>query len=103
MRFHDNRRSGHFAIVRNGQALLPATTGMLKKGGRMNSTQAKRIHLKDLLARLGYAPDHEDKGEHWYLSPFRQEREASFKITEDGKGWMAVTCKAGSRLVFAVA
>ena len=53
----------------------------------MNSAQAKQIHLKDLLTRLGHNPVQEDKGEHWYCSPFRQEQKASFKITRDGKGW----------------
>ncbi len=53
----------------------------------MNAAQAKQIHLKELLERLGHLPTHEDKGEHWYLSPFRRETVASFKITRDGKGW----------------
>lgn len=53
----------------------------------MNVAQAKQLHLKDVLSRLGYEAQREDKGEHWYLSPFREEQDASFKITRDGKGW----------------
>ncbi|MEZ4711683.1 MAG: toprim domain-containing protein [Caldilineaceae bacterium] len=53
----------------------------------MNVAQAKQLHLKDVLARLGYEAQREDKGEHWYLSPFREESDASFKITRDGRGW----------------
>lgn len=53
----------------------------------MNTAQAKQIHLKDLLQRIGHEPVQEDKGEYWYLSPFREETKASFKITRDGKGW----------------
>ena len=53
----------------------------------MNVAQAKQVHLKDLLNRLGYEPKREDKGEHWYISPFRREADASFKITRDGRGW----------------
>jgi hypothetical protein len=55
--------------------------------GTMNTAQAKQIHLRDLLENLGHEPKREDKGECWYLSPFRQETEPSFKITRDGKAW----------------
>jgi DNA primase len=53
----------------------------------MNTAQAKQIHLRDLLENLDHEPKREDKGEGWYLSPFRQETEPSFKITRDGKAW----------------
>jgi len=53
----------------------------------MNANQAKQLHLKELLSRLGYEAKREDKGEFWYLSPFREESDASFKVTRDGKGW----------------
>lgn len=53
----------------------------------MRADQAKQIHLKTLLAALGHEPVREDKGEYWYLSPFRQEKEASFKISRDGRAW----------------
>lgn len=53
----------------------------------MNVAQAKQLHLKALMARLGHEADREVRGECWYLSPFRKESEASFKITQDGKGW----------------
>jgi len=53
----------------------------------MRSDQAKEIHMRDLLDALGYQPFREQKGELWYLSPFRQETDASFKITRDGGGW----------------
>ena len=53
----------------------------------MNADQAKRLNLKDLLARLGFAPDHEAKGEFWYRSPFREEKEPSFHLKEDSGKW----------------
>ena len=53
----------------------------------MNAAQAKALHLKDVLSRLGHEAEREAKGEYWYLSPFRKEADASFKITRDGKGW----------------
>lgn len=53
----------------------------------MDTDQAKSIHLCDLLASLGYDPQKETKGERWYLSPFRIEKEPSFKVTRSGRGW----------------
>lgn len=53
----------------------------------MRADQAKTIHMRDMLASLGHTPRREDKGEWWYLSPFRQETEASFKVTRDGRAW----------------
>ena len=53
----------------------------------MRTDQAKEIHLRDVLAALGCQPDKEAQGELWYLSPFRKEAEASFKITRDGKAF----------------
>ncbi|MEM7132449.1 MAG: toprim domain-containing protein [Chloroflexota bacterium] len=53
----------------------------------MQANQAKQIHLEALLGRLGHHPVKERKGELWYLSPFREETEASFKLSKDGKAW----------------
>ncbi len=53
----------------------------------MNVAQAKQLHLKAVLARLGHEPQREEKGELWYVSPFREETVASFKLTRDGKAW----------------
>ncbi len=53
----------------------------------MNVAQAKEIHLRDLLENLGHDPRRVVSGECWYLSPLRQETDASFKITRDGKAW----------------
>src|SRR5215213_6392828 len=53
----------------------------------MNSYQAKRIPLKDILAALGRTPAKEVRGELWYLSPFRGETEPSFKINQERNIW----------------
>ena len=53
----------------------------------MRTDQAKQIHMRMLLAELGHEPVREDKGECWYLSPFREEMDASFKISRDGRAW----------------
>lgn len=53
----------------------------------MNVAQAKQIPLRELLASLGHQPVKERRGELWYLSPFRQESEPSFKINEARNIW----------------
>jgi 5S rRNA maturation endonuclease (ribonuclease M5) len=56
----------------------------------MNSYQAKKLNLPEIMARLGYQPLREDKGglEYWYSSPFRAEKEASFHTTYKGDKWI---------------
>ena len=39
----------------------------------MNSKEAKRIPLSDVLAQIGLNPHHQAKGEFWYFSPFRDD------------------------------
>lgn len=53
----------------------------------MNTQQARRVPLPRVLARLGYEPRRTVKGELWYLSPFRQETEASFKVNPERNIW----------------
>lgn len=55
----------------------------------MNASQAKKIPLYDLLSELGYSPvDTRKSGnEVWYCSPFRNEKDASFKIRLDQNIW----------------
>lgn len=57
----------------------------------MNSYEAKRKNLYDLLNRLGYQPYGNAKRggqEYWYLSPFRNESKPSFHITFKGNIWV---------------
>ncbi|MGA0560765.1 toprim domain-containing protein [Larkinella sp. VNQ87] len=56
----------------------------------MNSEQAKKLSLPDLLAKLGHAPVRETKGgyELWYRSPFREETEPSFHTSFIGGKWI---------------
>lgn len=53
----------------------------------MNTYQAKRLPLKDILAALTLTPVKEVRGELWYLSPFRAESEPSFKINLERNIW----------------
>lgn len=57
------------------------------KKRKMNAQEAKRIPLSDLLAALGHTPAFERGGEKWYLSPFRKESTASFKLSRDERAF----------------
>ncbi len=56
----------------------------------MNSEQAKKLSLPDIMSRLGYKPTEIKKGgaEYWYRSPFRREKEASFHTSFLGGKWI---------------
>jgi hypothetical protein len=56
----------------------------------MNSDQAKKLPLPDLMAQLGYEPMKVSKGgsELWYASPFRAEKEPSFHTSFLGGKWI---------------
>ncbi|RAJ89921.1 Toprim domain-containing protein [Larkinella arboricola] len=56
----------------------------------MNSEQAKKLSLPDILARLGHQPVKTLKGgnELWYKSPFRNEVDASFHTSFLGGKWI---------------
>ena len=53
----------------------------------MRAIDAKAIPMSRLLSALGHAPVQARHGEWWYLSPFRPEKTASFKLSEDQKAW----------------
>lgn len=56
----------------------------------MNSEQAKKLSLPDILSRLGHQPVNTVKGgrEVWYLSPFRSEKEPSFHTSYLNGKWI---------------
>ena len=56
----------------------------------MDINIAKKIDLPDLMLRLGYRPTRtiKDGKELWYLSPFRNEKEASFHTSYLGGKWI---------------
>lgn len=53
----------------------------------MNIEQAKRIPLGDILLILKSKLTQQKNGESWYLSPFRNERTASFQVREKLNIW----------------
>jgi len=46
----------------------------------MDFPQVKNVHLSDYLKSIGHNPQKIQYGSAWYLSPFRNERTASFKV-----------------------
>lgn len=53
----------------------------------MNIAAAKKIDLVEYLASLGFNPSKIRKADHWYLSPLRDERTASFKVDRKQNVW----------------
>lgn len=47
---------------------------------KLKCEQTKEIDLVDYLASLGHHPNRIGNGDYWYLSPFRKEKTASFKV-----------------------
>jgi hypothetical protein len=48
----------------------------------MNCEQANQIDLVEYLRGLGFTPQKISKEDHWYLSPLREESQASFKVNK---------------------
>jgi len=70
---------------------------------RINSYQAKRIPLVDILAQLGAVPHHQNGSDIWYLSPFRQEKTPSFHINTEKNTWYDFgSAEGGNALDFAM-
>lgn len=53
----------------------------------MNTAQAREIPIQKVLQNLGYEPTKTNENESWYLSPFRIEKTASFKINRNINRW----------------
>ena len=68
----------------------------------MNSLQAKKIPLADVMARLGYEPLKTFKGEQevQFRSPFRHEKEASFYVNIAKNVWYDFGERGGNILDF---
>jgi 5S rRNA maturation endonuclease (ribonuclease M5) len=53
----------------------------------MNTTQAREIPIEEVLQNLGCEPTKCNETESWYLSPFRIEKTASFKLNKKINRW----------------
>lgn len=65
----------------------------------MNCEQANQVDLVDYLHSLGYNPKTIKGEDHWYLSPLRQEKEASFKLNKNKNVWYDHGLGKGGNLV----
>lgn len=53
----------------------------------ISATEAKKIDLVAWLKTLGHSPQKIRNNDHWYLSPFRQEKTPSFKVNQQLNVW----------------
>jgi hypothetical protein len=53
----------------------------------MSCRKAKQVDLVDYLQRLGYVPQKIYNQNYWYFSPFRDEKEPSFKVHRNLNVW----------------
>lgn len=58
-----------------------------KRKYRLSCDSARDISVLKALANLGYFPTRQTEKEAWYLSPFRSETEASFKVSISLNRW----------------
>jgi hypothetical protein len=65
----------------------------------MNCEEANQIDLVDYLCSLGFQPSAIRGNDYWYLSPFRDEKTASFKIQRSKNVWYDHGIGTGGKLV----
>jgi hypothetical protein len=65
----------------------------------MNCHQANQIGLVDYLDFLGFQPRKITRSNYWYLSPFRNEKNASFKVESNKNVWYDHGPWKGGKLV----
>lgn len=65
----------------------------------MTITDVKQIHISDYLHSLGYNPIKQQGGNLWYKSPFRQEKEPSFKVNTELNLWYDFGAGKGGNII----
>lgn len=68
-------------------------------GGFLTLVQIKELDIVDYLLELGFEPDKVRNVDHWYLSQFRNERTASFKVNRNLNRWYDHGLGSGGNLV----
>ena len=66
---------------------------------KLSCAQAKQIDLVDYLASLGHHPHKVIRQDHWYLSPFRDEKTPSFKVNRKLNVWFDFGEGKGGNLI----
>ena len=65
----------------------------------MNTNEAKRIRIEEYLHSLGYDPVRKQGDSLWYKSPFRNEREPSFKVNTERNLWYDFSAGRGGNII----
>lgn len=65
----------------------------------MNISEAKQIRIVDFLQSLGYKPVRTINNQYWYLSPYREEHTASFKVNDRLNEWYDFAISEGGGLI----
>ena len=65
----------------------------------MNIQEVKNIRIADYLQSLGYSPIKQQGNNLWYKSPFRQETEASFKVSVEHNLWFDYGLGRGGNII----
>lgn len=58
-----------------------------KRANKLSCERARAFPIEKALAKLGYFPTNENEKEAWFLSPFRSETHASFKVSKRLNRW----------------
>lgn len=64
----------------------------------MTIAEAKQLRIVDYLASLGYHPQSVISKQYWYLSPLRDERTPSFKVTTGSTNGMTLAQRRAATL-----
>jgi len=65
----------------------------------MNCEEANQIDLVDYLNAIGYQPQKITGNDYWYRSPFRDEKEPSFKVNRNKNVWYDHGLGKGGKLI----
>ena len=65
----------------------------------MNTNEAKQIRIEEYLHSLGYDPVRRQGGSLWYMSPFRDEQEPSFKVNTERNLWYDFGAGRGGNII----
>ncbi|HEY8690683.1 MAG TPA: toprim domain-containing protein [Chitinophagaceae bacterium] len=65
----------------------------------MNCEEAKKIDIVEYMSSLGFQPKKIKGNDYWFLSPFRNEKEASFKVNKKFNVWYDHGLGKGGNLI----
>lgn len=65
----------------------------------MNTNEAKQIRIEEYLHSLGYDLVRRQGGSLWYMSPFRDEQEPSFKVNTERNLWYDFGAGRGGNII----